>query len=64
MALETVRFGVQLERQTEGAFAEIGQSIEGRKKTDFHRVVIKRIVRLWGEKPEELEKLGIIRRVY
>jgi hypothetical protein len=64
MALETVRFGVQLERQTEGAFAEIGQSIEERKKTDFHRVVIKRIVRLWGEKPEELEKLGIIRRVY
>jgi hypothetical protein len=64
MARETVRFGVQLERQTEGAFAEIGRTIEGRKKTDFHRVVVNRLVRLWSEQPKELERLGIIRRVY
>lgn len=64
MARETVRFGVQLERKTEGAFAEIGKTVEGRKKTDFHRVVINRLVRLWEEKPDEVEKLGLIRRVY
>jgi len=64
MARETVRFGVELDRESEGAFANIGRTIEGRKKTDFHRVVVRRIVKLWNEKPKELEQLGIIRRSF
>jgi hypothetical protein len=64
MARETVRFGVELERETEGAFANIGRTIEGRTKTDFHRVIVRRLVKLWNEKPKELEQLGIIRRSF
>lgn len=65
MASEMVRFSVTLERKTEGAFAEIGRSIERRKsKADFHRILINRIVRLWEEKPQECEQFGLIRRGY
>lgn len=64
MARETVRFGVELEREIEGKFARLGRTVEGRRKTEFHRVIVNRVVRLWDEKPHELERLGLIRRVY
>lgn len=62
MVKDRVRFGVDLDRKTDGEFAEIASSVEGRPKIDLHRVLIKRVVRLWKEQPEKLEQLGIIRR--
>lgn len=64
MARDRVRFGVDLDRKVDGEFAEIAVTIERRPKIDLHRVLINRVVRLWKEKPEALEQLGIIRRGY
>lgn len=63
MASEVVRFGVELDRKTDGRFKEIA-IVERRSKRNMHAVMTQRIVKLWEQKPEALEQLGIVRRAH
>jgi mevalonate pyrophosphate decarboxylase len=61
MARERIRFGVDLDRKTDGDFQEIARA-EQRSKRNMHAVLIQRIVRLWKENPEQLRQLRLVQQ--
>jgi len=63
MAYESVRFGVELDRKTDARFKEIA-SVERRSKRSMHALMMLRIVKLWEEKPQVLEELGLVKRAH
>lgn len=60
MARERVRFGVDLDRETDATIRKIAES-EERSKRNMHAVLMRRIARLWQEKPEALRQLELVR---
>jgi hypothetical protein len=61
MARERIRFGVDLDRKTDGDFQEIAR-VEQRSKRNMHAVLVQRIVRLWKDNPGALRQLGLIQQ--
>lgn len=54
-----VRFGVTIDRDTDVRFAELA-GLERRTKRNMHEVMLRRVVRLWKENPEECQRLQLI----
>lgn len=61
MERDRIKFGVNLDRKLDGQFQEIAD-FEDRPKVAMHRVLVRRVVQIWNEKPERLIELGLIQR--
>lgn len=59
MARERVKFGVDLDRETDVEIKKLADQ-EHRSKRNFHSVLMSRVVRLWKENPERLRELRLI----
>jgi hypothetical protein len=59
MVRGTVRFGVEVERELDVEFQKLAEA-ERRSKRNMHQVVLRRLVRLWKEKPDEMRRLQLI----
>lgn len=59
MARERVRFGVDLDRETDAAIQKLA-TLEQRSKRNFHAVVMARLVRVWKENPDRVRELKLI----
>lgn len=63
MANERIKFGVDLDRKTDGDFKEIAE-VENRSKRNMHAVLIRRVTKAWKENPKRLEEIGLIQRAF
>lgn len=59
MARERVKFGVDLDRETDAEIKKLAQ-FERRSKRNFHAVLMTRVSRMWKETPERLLELKLI----
>lgn len=60
MARERVRFGIDLDRETDAEVKKLA-TLERTSKRDFHRRLCRRVVRLWKEQPDQLRTLKLVR---
>jgi hypothetical protein len=59
MIRERVRFGVDLDRETDAEIRKLAV-MEERSKRNFHSVLLARVVRVWKATPEKLRELKLI----
>lgn len=59
MVRQRVKFGVDLDRETDAEIQKLAQ-LEQRSKRNFHAVLMTRVSRLWKEKPDLLRELKLI----
>lgn len=61
MARNTVRFGIEIQRETDVAIGNLAD-VEGRNsKTNMLIVLLNRIERLWKEDPLRAVELGLVK---
>lgn len=61
MARNTVRFGIEIPRETDVAVGNLAH-VEGRpSKANMHIVLLNRIARLWKESPDKAIELGLVK---
>lgn len=58
MAKDTIRNGVDLDRETDGLLTQWAKQEERSKRLQT-RVIVRRVVRAWKERPELLKPLGL-----
>ncbi len=59
MERERVRFGVDVDRETDAEIKKLARR-ENRSKRNFHAVLLSRIVRTWRENPAALQSLKLV----
>lgn len=59
MAKGLIRFGVELDRETDTEVKKLAD-VEDRSKRNFNSVVLRRIARLWRENPDLLIEHRIV----
>jgi hypothetical protein len=61
MARDTVRFGIEVLRETDVAIGKLAD-VEGRpSKANMHVVLLNRIARIWKDTPHKLVDLGLVK---
>jgi len=59
MGKEMIRNGVDLDRETDGLLTQWARQEERSKRLQT-RVIVRRVVRAWKERPEVLKPLGLV----
>lgn len=60
MAKSSIRFGVELDRETDTEVSNLAK-VEDRSKRNFNSVILRRVARLWKDNPELLLTHGIVK---
>jgi hypothetical protein len=61
MARDTIRFGIEVPRETDVAIGRLA-AVEGRpSKTNMHVVLLNRIARIWKDSPQKAVELGLVK---